>query len=85
MTSVELIHFVYVTSLLYIFYHSATAPQWAKASSLPRIHDHAVTEPSFLPWLDYSAPHLVRNIGNMRYVDRPASLFSGEHVSSQEI
>jgi len=36
-------------------------------------------------WLDYSAPHLVRNMGNMRYEDRPASLFSGEHVLSQGI
>ena len=44
-----------------------------------------VTDPSFLPWLDYSAPHLVRNIGNIRYVDRPASLFSGEHVLSHGI
>jgi len=44
-----------------------------------------ITDPRFLPWLDYSAPHLVRNICNMRFEDRPASLFSGERVLSQGI
>ena len=39
----------------------------------------------FVRWLDYSTPRLVRNISNMRYEDRAASLFSGEHVLSQGI
>jgi hypothetical protein len=46
---------------------------------------HHLTDPWFVRWLDYSTPHLVRDIGNMRYEDRAASLFSGEHVLSQGI
>jgi hypothetical protein len=34
--------FIILTFLIDFFYHGATAPpHWAKAPSLPRIHDHA--------------------------------------------
>jgi len=35
--------------------------------------------------MDYSAPYLVCNTGNMKYTDRQASLFSGERILSQGI
>jgi len=50
-----------------------------------RTVSHNITDPWFLPSLDYSVPHLVRNTGNIGYEDRPASLFSGERVLSQRI
>jgi len=46
---------------------------------------NVITDASFLPCLHYSAPRLVRNIRDMRYEDRPASLFGGERVLFQGI
>jgi hypothetical protein len=50
----------------------------------PRLRQ-AISDPGFLPWLDYLAPHLVHNTGNMTYEDWRDSLFSSEHVLSQGI
>ena len=52
---------------------------------ISQVWQWVITDPWFVPWLDYPASHLVRNIRNMRCEDRAASLFSGEHVLSHGI
>jgi len=52
---------------------------WEKEAQKAHLFD-TITDPWFDRGLDYSASHLVRNIGNMKCEDRDASLFSGERV-----